>query len=230
MLSQWYDPLLIVGTEPTLPSRVAALLDALGVDIRPVPSHRDATVTRWEDLEFGQALMALLCAKISLRTFNLRIAILSEQRRRLRKPWGMASAHMAEVLVPVLSHYLNPLVLWCQCEVADAADMLLSVQPPAPGWAYPDAMALCTRRHQALTRWLEGYRVCVVTADELRARGSAIVDLLVVQCGLTPTSGQWYQARTLRDTVRKDQSYADDEKENGDEGRAGHGLHARQEG
>ena len=197
MLSRWYDPILIVGIERTLPARLAALLHALGVDIHPVPLHLDAEVTRWEDHEMRQYLMKLLSGQMSLRTFNLRVAILSEQRRRAAQPWAMASSYIADSLLPVLSHYLNPSVLWCQCATADATALLLSVQPPTEEWAPSDAMALCTRRHQTLTRWLDDYRVLPVHAQDILHGDGQVIDQVVEFCGLTPTAEHLYQASVL---------------------------------
>lgn len=194
MLPQWYDPILIVGTERTLPARMAALLATLGVDIRPAPLHLNATVTRWEDHELRQALMRLLRREMSLRTFTLRLAILSEQRRRGRGPWGMAGGYMADALVAVLTQYLNPLVLWCQCTPADAADLLLGVQPPGPGWHPSDALDLCTRRHQTLAERLDGYRVLPLQDAAILRGDRAVIDEVVEFCGLTPTAGQLYHA------------------------------------
>ena len=194
MLSRWYDPILILGIERTLPSRVASLLAVLGVDIQPTPLHLDATMTRWEDQGLRKALMGLLSKQMSLRTFNLRVAIMNEQRRRQGQPWGLASSYVADVPLPVLSHYLNPSVLWCQCAPANAADLLLSVQPPTAGWSPSDALDLCTRRHQTLIHWLPGYRVCHLEAEQILAGDQQIIDDIVEFCGIAPTVEQHYQA------------------------------------
>lgn len=213
MLSQWYDPILIVGIERTLPAHLAALLDALGVDVQPVPLHLDAEVTRWEDWEMRQCLMKLLSGQMPLRAFNLRVAIMSEQRRRAAQPWAMASSYIADIPLPVLSHYLNPSVLWCQCVPADAADLLLSVQPPTAGWSPSDALNLCTRRHQTLTRWLDGYRVCPIEADTILRGDVQVIDQVVEFCGLTPTAEALYQASVSwvaheRNGCAKEEEYA----------------------
>lgn len=194
MVSQWYDPLLIVGLERTLPSRLALLLSDLGVDMRPTPWHLDDTITRWEDWEVHKNLTRLLGQQMSLRTFNLRLAILSEQRRRLRAPWGIAASYFADVPAVFLSHYLNPKVLWCQCAPADAADLLLSTQPPSDRTTSAEALALCTRRHQALSRWLDGYDVLQIDGKGIQDGDGSIVDQLVDFCGLTPTTGHLYRA------------------------------------
>ena len=194
MLSQWYDPILIVGIERTLPARLASLLDVLGVDVWPMPVHLDATVTRWEDHEVRQCLMKLLSGGMSLCTFNLRLAILNEQRRRSGKPWAIASSYLADVPLPVLSHYLNPSVLWCQSTPRDAADLLLSVQPATTGWSPSDALELCTKRHQTLTRWLPGYRVCHLEAEHILVGDPQLIDDIVEFCGIAPTVEQHYQA------------------------------------
>ena len=194
MLSRWYDPILVVGTERTLPCKVASLLDDLGVDVRPIPIHIDACMTRWEDAEVRSALMRLLQEKMSLRTFNLRLAILNEQRRRTQEPWAIASSYVADIPLPVLSHYLNPLVIWCRCAPAEAADLLLSVQPPTRGWDSTHALALCTHRHQALARWLEGYRMLPLQGDGILRGEGGIVDEIVEFCGLEPTAEQLYNA------------------------------------
>ena len=204
MLPRWYDPILVVGIERTLPARVAALLAVLGVDIQPTPAHLDATLTRWEDQEMRQCLMKLLSGQMALRTFNLRVAILSEQRRRAAQPWAMASSYLADIPLPVLSHYLNPSVLWCQCAPADAADLLLSVQPSTAGWSPSDALALCTRRHQALTRWLDGYNVFPVDGQAILAGAPIVIDTLVEFCNLTPTAEQLYHASAYWTTYQGD--------------------------
>lgn len=197
MLSRWYDPIIILGIERILPARLASLLDALGVDVQPVPLHRDAKVTRWEDQELRQCLMKLLSGQMHLRIFNLHVAILSEQRRRAARPWALASSYIADIPLPVLSHYLNPSVLWCQCTPADAADLLLSAQPPTAGWSASDALALCTRRHQTLTRWLEGYHVLPFEADSLLRGHADVIDQVVEFCGLAPTAEALYKASVL---------------------------------
>lgn len=197
MLSRWHDPILIVGIERTLPARLAALLDALGVDVQPVPLHLDAEITRWEDWTLRQCLMKLLSGHMPLRTFNLRVAILSEQRRRSERPWALASSYFADIPLPVLSHYLNPSVFWCQCAPADAADLLLSVQPPTTGWSPSDALGLCTRRHQTLTHWLDGYRVLPLEADAILRGDAQVIDQVVDFCGLAPTAEALYQASVL---------------------------------
>ena len=212
MLSRWYDPILILGAERTLPSKIASLLGLLGVDIRPVPLHIDATAARWEDHELRHCQMDLLSEKISLRAFNLRVAILSEQRRRTRAPWGMASSYSADVLVPMLSHYLSPLVLWCQCEPSLAAALLLNVQPATSGWDATDAMALCTRRHEALDHWLKDYQVLPINGHAILDREPGLIDQLIDFCGLHPTAGQLYQAMQYRPSHQ--QGAHDEEKEN----------------
>ena len=194
MLSRWYDPILVVGTERTLPCKVASLLDDLGVDVHPIPVHIDACMTRWEDEEVRSALMRLLQEKMSLRTFNLRLAILNEQRRRTQGPWAIAASYVADIPLPVLSHYLNPLVIWCRCDPAEAADLLLSVQPPTEGWTVTDALTLCSRRHQTLTRWLEGYRMLPIHGHTILGGEGGVVDEIVEFCGLEPTTEQLYNA------------------------------------
>ena len=194
MLSRWYDPILVVGIERILPARIASLLAVLGVEVMPVPAHLDVAVTRWEDREVRHCLMQLLGGTMPLRTFNLRLAILNEQRRRSGKPWALASSYIADIPLPVLSHYLNPSVLWCQCAPADAADLLLSVQPPTAGWSPSDALDLCTRRHQTLTRWLDGYRVLPLKAQDIQACRPDVLDDIVAFCGLTPTMDETYLA------------------------------------
>jgi hypothetical protein len=138
--------------------------------------------------------MALLGRTMTLRTFNLRLAIMNEQRRRVARPWGLASSYVADIPLPVLSHYLNPLVLWCQCPPADAADLLLSVQPPTVEWTYAHAIDLCTRRHQTLERWLEGYALLPLPAESILQRDAEVIDHILTFCGLTPTADQLYQA------------------------------------
>lgn len=218
MLPRWYDPILIVGVERTLPSKIASLLAALGVDIRPFPLHKDATMCRWEDEELRHCQMAVLGEQISLCTFNLRVAILSEQRRRGGRHWGMASAYSADVLVPMLSHYLNPLVIWCQCAPDEAVQLLLDVQPPVPGWDASDAMNLCLRRQQALTRWLDGYQMFPLDGHGIVESESGIIDQIVTFCGLSPSPGQLYQATSAWASQRKDRHGK--EKKDGGSGQA----------
>ena len=219
MLSRWYDPILVVGIERTLPTRIAALLDTLGVDVQPVPMHLDAEITRWEDRELRQCLMKLLSGQMALRTFNLRVAIMSEQRRRAAQPWALASSYIADIPLPVLSHYLNPSVLWCQCAPADAADLLLSVQPPTAGWSPSDALDLCTRRHQTLTRWLDGYRVLAIQADSILHGVAEVIDQAVEFCGLAPTVGQFYEA-TVSWVAQRETRNAKEENDAGENGYA----------
>lgn len=194
MLPQHYDPLLIVGTERTLPARVAVLLDDLGVYIVPTPQHLDATLTRWEDWDVRSMLMKLLGQQMSLRTFNLRLAILNEQRRKLCVPWGIASSYFADIPLPLLSHYLNPKVLWCQCAPAEAADLLLGAQLPGDQVSSSEALALCTRRHQTLSHWLHGYNTLTLEAQSIQAGNGEVVDQIIDFCGLTPTTDQLYRA------------------------------------
>ena len=197
MLSRWYDPILVVGIERTLPARLAALLGTLGVDVHPVPLHLDAEVTRWEDYELRKFLMQLLSGQMSLRTFNVRVAILSEQRRRIGQPWAIASSYLADIPLPVLSHYLNPSVLWCQCAPANAADLLLSVQPPTAGWSPSDALDLCTRRHQTLIHWLEGYRILDISSEAILKGRGEVIEQITEFCGLTPSAEQLYQSAVV---------------------------------
>ena len=194
MLSRWHDPTLIVGLERVLPSRVAMLLSLLGVSVYPTPLHLDSAITRWEDHEVRKCLMQFLAGNMSLCTMNLRMAILSEQRRRSQSPWAVASSYLADMPLPILSHYLNPSVLWCQSTPRDAADLLLSVQPATTGWTPSDALELCTKRHQTLTRWLPGYRICPLEAAHILAGDPQIIDDIVEVCGIAPTAEQHYQA------------------------------------
>lgn len=194
MLSPYYDPILVVGIERSLPARVAALLDSLGVDIRPAPLHLDATLTGWEDHEFRQLVMRFLAHSMPLAIFTVRLAVLSAQRRLAQRPWGLASAYIAEVPVAVLSQYLRPCILWCQGDLNDGA---LLLREQMPGLSLEEAQQTAERRHGALSRWLPGYRVLPLQPAEILACRGELMDEIAAFCGLTPTAEQLYQATVL---------------------------------
>lgn len=184
--------MIVIGPGRCGSSGIAGVLHHLGVHMgyqfKPANEHNPRGY--FEDLDLLQLVNAVLDRKISLRRWNMALALLMAERRGLGVPWGWKHPALTDTWLSFSGHLLAPKIVRCTRDRAACIASLIRAYKAQLGWTDAQAEQVYDSRTLRLDHYLVDYDVLTLAWEETLRDPAQAVERLVKFATLEVTDAQ----------------------------------------